>query len=106
MSEESPRTNTPKERDTGAGGLWLLCAFVPAIFFLLFQKGGRPGLLPVIFIIDAVCSIAGAIGIMRNETKDQGFKYVLIVCLAVFFFVLNIVIAVFIGCASMGRIAP
>jgi hypothetical protein len=88
--------------------LWLFCAFIPSVVAISCLKIPNPGqdLLAVLLFVDLVGSFAGAAGLLSGSISNKGVQSVVICFLATFFFILNIVITVFVGCSGMGRVAP
>jgi hypothetical protein len=108
MSNDSSQPEGPeKEKRSIPGIIWLLCAFVPsavAISCLQIKNAGE-WLLPFLVILDIGCSFAAAIGLLRNMEKKV-LRAILTMLLAAFFFAMNVIITLFVGCSGMGRMAP
>ena len=87
--------------------IWLFCAFVPSALAIVSFKIKNPGqwLAPSLLILAVVCSFASALGLLSGM-KDKIVRSILAVLLAIVFFILNVLIALFVGCSGMGRIAP
>jgi hypothetical protein len=86
---------------------WLFCAFLPgAVAAICFQAKFDPNwLLPALLALNVACSFFSSFGLLRGMT-DKLFESGMALILSVIFFVLNVVIALFVGCSGMGRIAP
>jgi hypothetical protein len=79
MNETDPQSDPPPNYDgsDSAKVMWLFAAFLPSV-----------------------------IGIACFHLKHPGQWMLPILVLVIFFFVLNAFIVIFVGCTSMGRIAP
>jgi len=87
--------------------LWLFEAFIPSVLALgIIQKTNvAPGLGLALIILNFVCSLVAGIGLVRGM-KSKVSQIILAIFLTGCFFIANVVVAVLIGCASMGRISP
>jgi protein-S-isoprenylcysteine O-methyltransferase Ste14 len=85
----------------------LFTAFVPSVVAMLSLRTKNPGqwLAPPLLVLDVVCSFAAAIGLLRTM-KNKSVQPILALALAVFFFFVNVLIVIFVGCSDMGRISP
>lgn len=87
--------------------IWLLCAFIPSLVAIpcLGIKNMPQWLGLSLLMVNAGCSLFAGIGLLSG-IKDPAIRVILGVLLGGFFFVLNVIIVIFIGCSGMGRIAP
>jgi hypothetical protein len=87
--------------------IWLFAAFVPSVIGIACLHIRQPAgwLYPVLTLLNLFLSVAAAGGLVRGM-KQGGMKTVVAFFLFVFFFVLNALIVVFVGCSGTGRIAP
>ena len=109
MNEEDNPPNPPPGTDAQIIRkiLWLLAAFLPSIIAItcLPMKNLGPGMFWFLAITNLVCSTAASAGLMAG-IKGDGARFFWVLLLIPFFFILNIVIVVFVGCSGMGRISP
>ena len=115
MNDErgSPEFGQNDKRQFNRKILWLLVALSPngfAIgigFFTPLTSGLWNGLWLLYFLIglNAVLSVAASVGLVRGM-RDKPLQFLARLLLAIFFFALNLLIAFFVGCTPMGRIAP
>jgi hypothetical protein len=105
MNEEPSQSNRPGNQKNPA--IWLLCAFVPSLVAIPCWglKSPVPALVPLLVILNIVCSLTAGIKLL-GRTKAQDLRIALGFLLGVFFFVMNVVVVVFVGCSGMSRIAP
>ena len=107
MEEKPPTQTEPPPKESGLKFLWLLAAFVPSVagIVCLNMRPVPQHLLTFIllasFFSSFVCSFR-----LLSHMKDKTHQSLCAALLGVFFFGLNIVIALFVGCSGMGRIAP
>jgi hypothetical protein len=87
--------------------VWVMCAFVPSIAGIasLQIKPQGQWVFPCLLVLNILCSLAAAFGLV-SRMKDDGMRVLCGLLLAIFLFFMNVVIVVFAGCSSMGRIAP
>jgi len=86
----------------------LFAGFAPSMVAIACFHLKNPGqsLLPLLIILNLICSIVASIGLLRGM-KNEGLQILFSFLLIPFFFVLNVLIAIFVGCSGMGgRIAP
>ena len=105
MNEEngSPKFRQNDELQFYRKTLWLFVGLLPGGMMLGFLGKGSDdlwlvGLAPIL-------SVAASIGLVRGM-RNKVWQCLLCLLLAFLFFALNALIALFIGCSSMGRIAP
>ena len=100
----TPSKGPEKEKSLIPNMLWLTCAFVPSATIIACLKIKNPSqsLFSYELLLDLVCSFAAAFGLLRN-VKDTVHRAFLTVGVAVLIFMMNIAIAIFIGCSGMGR---
>jgi hypothetical protein len=108
MSDDKIIPPTPGEPNEGVPKLmWLGVALAPTVIGLIcFQaRTAALPLFPLLVILDVVCSIAGSVGLVRG-TRDAAARVFLGLFLTAFFFILNALIVLFIGCSGshMGRL--
>jgi hypothetical protein len=105
MANDFPQQNKPK--DPGSlRVLWILGAFIPSILGITSIRSNNGQVLPVLILINFICSIVCAGGTMRGSMKNKSVELFLAFCLAAFFFVFNLIIVVFVGCSGPGAFAP
>lgn len=87
--------------------LWVFAAFIPSGLTLVIMQmiSVGPYLGAALLMINAGCSVASAIGLVRG-IEGVVERVALAVFLTGFFFVANVVLTVLIGCAAMGNRAP
>jgi membrane-associated HD superfamily phosphohydrolase len=105
---ENPNPPPPDKEDQAFRKLVnVVVALLPsAIGILCFQfKFASPNVLPVMVIVNAVLSAVGSAGLVRGM-KNATSAVITGILLTGFFFGLNAIIVVFVGCSGMGRIAP
>jgi hypothetical protein len=85
----------------------LVVVFVPSILaiFLISFKYAPSWILPVLAILNLLCSAVGSVGLVRG-LKHDSMKFLLVCVLVPFFFLLNVLIVIFIGCSGQGGFAP
>ena len=109
MNEENNQLKPPPDEDTESvrKAIWLLAAFVPSVVGIacLQIKNPGQGMLPLMLVADLICSVAASVGLVRGM-KNGGAQFIIGFFLIPFFFVLNGLIVLFVGCSGMGRIAP
>jgi hypothetical protein len=87
--------------------IWLLVAFIPSLIGIacLQIKNSDQWLVLILVVINVLFSmVAGAQlvrGIRNGLTQSIAGLF-----LVLFFFILNALIVVFVGCSGMGRISP
>ena len=81
--------------------LWLLFAFVPAVFGILCVqiKELDGGWIWGGLVLDVICSLTAGFGLMEG-IKKQWLQILLGVLLGIALFVLNVFIVFFIGCTE------
>lgn len=82
--------------------VWLIVAFVPGavgLVTLLFNIDS-PVFAFFLLIVAVVCCLSSGIGLLY-KVKDRVTRIVLGVFLGGFFFVLNAIIVIFVGCSQM-----
>jgi len=102
-SETPPTPPETPGRKPAPKILWLLVAFIPSVAALFTtQYINQHGyLVAVLLILGVVCSIVAAMELVRGM-KSLAERVAVGIFLAGFFFVANVVIAVFIGCSRSG----
>ena len=85
--------------------IWLLVAFIPGLVGVACLKINAPWLLYFLVTLDIACSVSASIGLVRGM-KSREAQSALALLLTLFFLVANVFIVLFVGCSSMGRIAP
>jgi len=109
MNQESNQTNPQPDQnyDSIHKVVWMIAAFVPSVIGIACLQIKNPGngLFPILVMLNLALSVAASIGLVRGM-KNTGSKILLGLFLSAFFFVLNVVIVVFVGCSGAGRIAP
>ena len=81
--------------------VWLVVAFIPSLAALAtLQKDSGPGTLQFLFALDVICSLVAGFGMMSGKPLKAS-RVVLAIFLTGFFFVVNVVISVLIGCSHM-----
>ena len=86
--------------------MWVLVAFLPSLIGIIVVSAinaPSPGALPFLIILDVVCSIAAAIGLVQG-IESEATKFIVAFLLIPAFFLINAFIVVFIGCAIAMRI--
>jgi uncharacterized membrane protein YphA (DoxX/SURF4 family) len=109
MSEENQFSQPPPgdEGKTFPKILWLFVALFPsALAFVCFRFTRVDSTVPaVLAVVDLVCSVAAGIGLARG-IKSAAAKAFLAFVLCVFFFILNAIIVLLLGCTGAWRGAP
>jgi NAD/NADP transhydrogenase beta subunit len=108
MEDEPIKPDEPNEKKPPILNIILLfTAFIPSVVAMLSLRIKNPGqwLAPSLLVLDAVCSFAAAIGLL-SAIKNKSVQPILTLVLAVFFFSVNVLIVIFVGCSDMGRISP
>ena len=109
MSEESNAPQPPPNEghEPIPKIFWLFAAFVPSLIgvALLYLRSVGRGMLPLAVIADVILSVVAGVGLVRGM-KNPGVAFILGCFLVAFFFVVNALIVLFVGCGGMGRIAP
>ena len=109
MNEESNLPKPPPNEgdESVLKVIWLLAAFVPSLIGIacLHIKNQGQVLLPLLVVLNLVLSVAASVGLVRGM-KNGGAQFIIGFFLIPFFFVLNVLIVLFVGCSGMGRIAP
>jgi len=107
MNEESNLPKPPPNEgdESVLKAIWLLAAFVPSVIGIAcFQvKNPGRGLLPLLIALNLILSVAATVGLVRGM-KSGGAQFIIGLFLIPFFFVLNVLIVLFVGCSGMGRI--
>jgi len=87
--------------------IWLFAAFIPGAIGIACLHLKNPGrwLFPLLIALNLMFSVAASVGLVHGM-KDGGVQFIIGLFLAPFFFVLNTLIVLFVGCSGMGRIAP
>jgi uncharacterized membrane protein YphA (DoxX/SURF4 family) len=85
--------------------MWLCAALCPSAIGFACVHIKNPGqlLFPCLVVVDVICSVAGSLGLVRGM-KTAASRAFLGLFLSVFFFVLNAVIVLFMGCSGIGGI--
>jgi len=91
------------ERKRVPGILWLLEAFIPSVVALgiMEKANASPYLGVALSILCVVCSVIAAVGLVRGM-RSLAMQIILGIFLAGFFFIMNVVVVVFIGCSRSG----
>jgi hypothetical protein len=105
MSEENPKPPPNSDEIVFRKVISLLIAFVPSIVAVISFGFKNPAqwLLPALILTNVVCSAIAAFGLL-NGMKDKVAQAGLSILLTIFFFGLNALIALFIGCSGRGGI--
>jgi hypothetical protein len=106
--EKSTPPPPPNDRDyTSFYVICLLVAFLPSLIGILCFNVKNPNewSATVLVVLNLVCSVVAGVGLVRG-IKDGGVKFTVGFFLIPFFFVLNAIIVIFVGCSGGGRIAP
>jgi hypothetical protein len=107
--DDSPNNLQPENSggNTGNSIAFLILAFIPCLvgIGMLNYKIKGDWQFNFLFMLDVVCSLISGIGILGG-IKDVGTKFAVAVLVVPFFFVINAFIYFFVGCSSIGRIAP
>lgn len=106
--QKEPTQPPPKDGDAYVVKMvWLCAAFFPSAIGIacLHFKNPFRWLFPLILTLNLIFSVAASIGLVRGM-RSAASKFILGFFLILFFFVLNALIVLFIGCSGMGRIAP
>ena len=85
----------------------LFGAFIPSVVAIA-TFGIKPTpqwLLLFLLLVNAVCSYCSA-KVLLSSIKDSLSRSTYSLLLVTFFFGLNVMIVLFVGCSGMGRIAP
>jgi Na+/H+ antiporter NhaC len=109
MNETDPQSDPPPNYDgsDSAKVMWLFAAFLPSVIGIACFNLKHPGqwMLPILVLINAIISVVAGTRLVKGM-KDELVQGLLAAFLVIFFFVLNAFIVIFVGCTSMGRIAP
>jgi len=109
MNEEQQASPPPPDENNAAAWkvMWMCAAFIPSVVGMACLQWKSKGQWPFLLVVslDLICSLAGSIGIVRGM-KNGALRMFLGFALSVFFFILNAVIVLFMGCSGTGRIAP
>ena len=102
--------NAPNEPNRSGGALrilWLFCAFIPALIGIgpLDAQNLPDWVGPALLVFSGACCLVSAFGVLGG-VKNMALRVIFGILLAVFFFILNAIIVVFVGCSGMGRISP
>jgi hypothetical protein len=105
--EKMPRPPPNKGDESVRKVIWLFAAFFPSAIGIASLHLKNPGqlLFPVLVTLNLIFSVAASVGLVRGM-KNGGFQFIIGFFLIPFFFVINALIVLFIGCSGMGRIAP
>jgi hypothetical protein len=108
MDEEQKTPATPPKAG-GSGGekaLWFCVGMIPSLMGIAIMAIGlNSSASKVAILISIGLILAASIGMTRT-TQGKVRRAFLMVFLAGFFFMINGIVVVFVGCSSMGRIAP
>jgi hypothetical protein len=85
--------------------MWLCAALLPSFigFAYAYFRNTGPSFTPLLAAVDLVCSVSGSLGLVRGM-KSASTRGLLGLFLSVFFFVLNAIIVLFMGCSNVGGI--
>jgi hypothetical protein len=105
MIEQNPKPPPGSDEVVFRKVISLFIAFVPSIVAVISFGFKNPAqwLLPTLIWTDVVCSVVAAVGLLSGM-KDKAAQVGLSILLAIFFFGLNAIIALFIGCSGGGGI--
>jgi uncharacterized membrane protein YphA (DoxX/SURF4 family) len=105
MSEDNPKPPPSSDEIVFRKVISLCIAFVPSIVAIISfgSKSPAPGFLTILIWTNIVCSAIGTLGLLSGM-KDRAAQVGLSILLIIFFFGLNAIIAVFIGCSGTGGI--
>jgi len=86
--------------------IWLAAAFIPSIIGIacLHIKSPGPGLFPILGNINVFVSLSASIELLRGIKSKTTLAFAVLFPTP-FFFILNALIVVFVGCSGMGRIS-
>jgi hypothetical protein len=109
MQEETNRPNPPPNGDDAAVRtvIWLLAAFAPSLIGIACLSIINSGqwLIWLLGTTNLIFSVAASIGLVRG-IRYRDTRFLVCLVLVPFFFFLNVLIVIFVGCSGMGRISP
>jgi len=98
MNDQPIRTDQRDPKPWGAA-IWLLCALLPAVVMMACLPIRGKRLPQFLLFLTGVCSIASSIGLVR-PMKNVIAQVLLAMLLAVLFFIVNCLMALYVGCTA------
>ena len=103
MSEEENRFPAPPPPPGQIPKMaWVFLALFPSVIGLACLRAKDPSIGVLCAVVDLACAIWAARGLVRGMEGPP--RILLALFLVCFFFVLNVIIVVLVGCSDMGRI--